>query len=88
MSPVFADRGMVAQWVALLPHSKKVPGFSASWARWPFCVELACSPRVTMPKNMQVRWISESGHLKNHDPRRLFKERNTDGCVDRVLLKK
>lgn len=30
---------MAAQWLALLPHSKKVLGFHC-----PFCVAIACSP--------------------------------------------
>ena len=46
-------RGTVAQCVALLPHSKKVVGSSPAWCNMsglvpgPFCVEFACSPRVT-----------------------------------------
>ena len=46
-------RGTVAQCVALLPHSKKVMGSSPAWCNMsglvpgPFCVEFACSPRVT-----------------------------------------
>ena len=35
----------VAQWLALLPHSKKVLG-SFPAQPGPFCVEFACSPRV------------------------------------------
>ncbi len=31
----------MAQWVALLPHSKKAPGPSPGSARIPFCVESA-----------------------------------------------
>ena len=38
--------GTVAQWLALLPHSKKVLGSNPSWDPGPFCVEFACSPRV------------------------------------------
>ncbi|KAF7657039.1 hypothetical protein LDENG_00032730 [Lucifuga dentata] len=34
---------MLAQWLALSPHSEKVPGSSLNRS---FCVELACSPRV------------------------------------------
>ena len=37
--------GTVAQWLALLPHSKKVLG-SFPAQPGPFCVEFACSPRV------------------------------------------
>ncbi|KAF7641606.1 hypothetical protein LDENG_00276350 [Lucifuga dentata] len=36
---------MVAQWLALLPHSKKVLGSIPSGAG-PFCVEFECSPHV------------------------------------------
>ena len=36
---------MVAQWLALLPHSKKVLGSIPGRPR-PFCVEFACSPRA------------------------------------------
>ena len=45
--------GTVAQCVALLPHSKKVVGSSPARCNMsglvpgPFCVEFACSPRVT-----------------------------------------
>ncbi|KAF7665560.1 hypothetical protein LDENG_00137920, partial [Lucifuga dentata] len=38
----------VAQWLALLPHSKKVLGSIPGWGAGPFCVEFACSPRVRM----------------------------------------
>ena len=57
-SPVYppqstAPWGTVAQCVALLPHSKKVVGSSPASCNMlglvpgPFCVEFACSPRVT-----------------------------------------
>ncbi|KAF7652412.1 hypothetical protein LDENG_00097180 [Lucifuga dentata] len=36
---------MVAQWLALLPHSKKILGLIPGRA---FCVEFACSPHVCM----------------------------------------
>ena len=39
------EGGTVAQWLALLPHSKKVLG-SFPAQPGPFCVEFACSPRV------------------------------------------
>ncbi|KAF7648537.1 hypothetical protein LDENG_00155190 [Lucifuga dentata] len=55
--------GMVAQWLALSPHIKKVPGSSPAS---PFCMEFACSPCVCVgflqvlqlpptSKDMQVR---------------------------------
>ncbi|KAF7668364.1 hypothetical protein LDENG_00016050 [Lucifuga dentata] len=37
---------MVAQWLALSPHSKKVPGSNLTGRAEPFCVEFACSLRA------------------------------------------
>jgi len=57
----------VAQWVALLPHSARVPG--SAWVT--VCVEFARSPPCLRgapvsshtPKDVRVRWI---GHAKLH----------------------
>ncbi len=38
----------VARWLALLSHSKKVPGSNPGRDKRPFCVEFACSPCVSM----------------------------------------
>ncbi|KAF7661918.1 hypothetical protein LDENG_00250870, partial [Lucifuga dentata] len=39
----YIKSGTVVQWLALLPHSKKVLGSIPAKAG-PFCVEFACSP--------------------------------------------
>ncbi|KAF7641977.1 hypothetical protein LDENG_00266970, partial [Lucifuga dentata] len=47
----------LAQWLARLPHSKKVLGSILGWAG-PFCVESACSPHVCVGF-LQVFWFPQ-----------------------------
>ena len=64
-------RGMVAQCVALLPHSKKVVGSSPALCNMsglvpgPFCVEFACSPRVHLGSPHRTPQQQKEQMLKN-----------------------
>ncbi len=56
----------MAQWVALFPYSKKVLRFESWLSQEFFCVDLACSPSVSMgffqvhcfpPQSKSMQWI-------------------------------